>query len=347
MYGRTQDDSLVPRQSTGFTSMPEAEALRDSISADSKDREVHGLKLSECIDTYIESRQHELGNQAFSYTRLTLSRLRRYCEARGKFFIRELTVDLLESFKFGGLPEMANTSRREATAKVRCFLRDAFRRGWLTEQLVDRVKPHSATYEQKEPYTDAEVHTMLEYAGRMNGAHGYGKHPETFRLLLELMLETGMRVGDAVRYNPAVVTRGKKMWIYTFTPQKQRKTKQPKSAEAYISDRLKKDIDACEWLSEKLPFYWTANKSTSFSAANLVYLRMRELGKQCGIMDCRPHRLRDTFAIRMLLRGVPLEDVSRLLAHSSVKITETYYAKWVTARKARLEGIVAEALVNT
>jgi integrase len=59
------------------------------------------------------------------------------------------------------------------------------------------------------------------------------------------------------------------------------------------------------------------------------------------------HRLRDTFAVRKLLGGFQLDDVSRLLGHSSVKVTETYYAKWVASRKRRLERLVAESLVNS
>ena len=77
--------------------------------------------------------------------------------------------------------------------------------------------------------------------------------------------------------------------------------------------------------------------------ANEVYYRMQTIGERCGVEDCRPHRLRDTFAVRMLLKGIPLEDVSRLLGHSSVKVTETYYAKWVASRKRRLERLVAES----
>ena len=41
------------------------------------------------------------------------------------------------------------------------------------------------------------------------------------------------------------------------------------------------------------------------------------------------------------------EDVSRLLGHSSVKVTEAYYAKWIGTRKRRLERLVAEALIRT
>ena len=35
-----------------------------------------------------------------------------------------------------------------------------------------------------------------------------------------------------------------------------------------------------------------------------------------------PHQLRDTFAVGLLEQGVPLEEVSKLLGHESIKTTE-------------------------
>jgi integrase/recombinase XerD len=52
----------------------------------------------------------------------------------------------------------------------------------------------------------------------------------------------------------------------------------------------------------------------------------------------RSHILRDTYAVEMLLAGVPLEKVSRLLTHESVRVTEKYSAPWVKSRQQRLEG---------
>jgi hypothetical protein len=51
-----------------------------------------------------------------------------------------------------------------------------------------------------------------------------------------------------------------------------------------------------------------------------------------------PHRFRDTLAVELLLEGVPMERVSILLGHSSVKITERHYAPWVQARQTQLEA---------
>jgi integrase len=89
---------------------------------------------------------------------------------------------------------------------------------------------------------------------------------------------------------------------------------------------------------QELPFFYKASRNPAY-LANEVYERMTSLGTRCRVTDCRPHRLRDTFAVRKLLAGFQLEDVSRLLGHSSVKVTEAYYAKWISSRKVRLERL--------
>jgi integrase len=56
-----------------------------------------------------------------------------------------------------------------------------------------------------------------------------------------------------------------------------------------------------------------------------------------------PHMFRDTFAVELLLSGVPMEDVSILLGHTSIRTTEKSYAPWVRARQERLEGHIRNA----
>jgi integrase len=61
-------------------------------------------------------------------------------------------------------------------------------------------------------------------------------------------------------------------------------------------------------------------------------------------MRFRSHMLRDTFAVEMLLAGVSLDKVSRLLCHSSVRMTEEHYAPWVRARERQLEEEAVAAM---
>jgi integrase len=58
------------------------------------------------------------------------------------------------------------------------------------------------------------------------------------------------------------------------------------------------------------------------------------------------HRFRDTLAAELPLNGTPIERVSALLGHASIKATERHYSPWVQARQVQLEADVARAWPN-
>lgn len=49
-----------------------------------------------------------------------------------------------------------------------------------------------------------------------------------------------------------------------------------------------------------------------------------ELSKQSGVPDVHPHKFRHTFAVKYLLKTKDIYGLSRLLGHTSIKITERY-----------------------
>ena len=66
----------------------------------------------------------------------------------------------------------------------------------------------------------------------------------------------------------------------------------------------------------------------------------KKLYKIAEVENGHAHRWRDTFAVELLLAGVPLEQVSILLGHASIKVTEKHYSPWVKARQEQLEAAV-------
>lgn len=86
-------------------------------------------------------------------------------------------------------------------------------------------------------------------------------------------------------------------------------------------------------------FFWTG-QSKPKSAVGDWQRSLRKLFILAGVPDGYAHRFRDTFSIELLLAGVPIERVSILLGHQSVRITEKHYAPWVRARQEQLEADV-------
>jgi integrase len=61
------------------------------------------------------------------------------------------------------------------------------------------------------------------------------------------------------------------------------------------------------------------------------------------IVNGHTHRFRDTFAVALLENGNSIETVSRLLGHTSIKITERHYNPWVKSRQVALDAAVQGA----
>jgi len=56
---------------------------------------------------------------------------------------------------------------------------------------------------------------------------------------------------------------------------------------------------------------------------------------------------RDTFAVDLLQKGVPIETVSILLGHSSIRITEKHYSPWVKSRQDNLETQIRKIWISS
>jgi site-specific recombinase XerD len=52
--------------------------------------------------------------------------------------------------------------------------------------------------------------------------------------------------------------------------------------------------------------------------------RLAEYGQKAGIIDVTPHRLRHTFATRLLNRGMPIHSLKKLLGHQHLATTQIY-----------------------
>lgn len=72
-----------------------------------------------------------------------------------------------------------------------------------------------------------------------------------------------------------------------------------------------------------------------------IRARLTRWGKQCDVV-VTPHRLRHTFATRLLNQGVSLEVVRKLLGHSSLQMSQHYARLYDSTVKAQFESAAAK-----
>lgn len=65
--------------------------------------------------------------------------------------------------------------------------------------------------------------------------------------------------------------------------------------------------------------------------------------EQAELLSRKYENSADTFAVEMRLAGVPIDQVSILLGHASVRVTEKHYSPWVRARQDQPENSMQSA----
>lgn len=304
------------------------------------------ITISHAVERWIAAaKTNNLAEGTIAQYKLAGERFEGVMRKRGVLVLDAVKVDHLEAYKDSLAATMKPRTVRLEMQKIKTFFRLALRRGWVEKSPAEQVERVTVDHEPKEPFTAEEVERILEAVQRFKPYaqakdDRIGSRPDLVRAAVNLMLETGLRASDTLKFRPSLCTKGAKLWVYRSGMKKGR----GKEVITFLTDELYQSIMSAKWLSREYPF--TAPGCSPTDARMSLYYATQRVGESAGVSDCRPHRFRDTFAVRKLLAGVSLEDVSKLLGHSSVRITELYYAKWVKARLDRLELLVADTLAS-
>jgi integrase/recombinase XerD len=184
------------------------------------------------------------------------------------------------------------------------------------------------------PFTPEQMARILmaceQYGLKCRGGRYRGpENARRIRAFVLLLRHSGLRIGDAVTLERSRVT-GDKLFLYTA------KTGTPVCCP--LPDFVLDALEAIPKVSERC-FFWTGESRVE-SATGDWQRTLKAIFRLAGIPDGHAHRFRDTFAVGLLQAGVPMERVSVLLGHSSIKVTEKYYAPWVRERQEQLEADV-------
>ena len=145
-----------------------------------------------------------------------------------------------------------------------------------------------------------------------------------------------MRVSDAVTLTTDRLD-GKRLFLYT------QKTGVP--VYTVLPDSVLGALEATPRITDTR-YFWSGQgkRETVICHWQMRLKKVVDLAKVSkGEGNAISHRFRDTFAVELLLAGVPIERVSILLGHQSVRVTERHYNPWVRSRQEQLEADVASA----
>ena len=185
--------------------------------------------------------------------------------------------------------------------------------GWLEEEdyiiksPVRRIHKVKTGTQVKEVLTDENLEHLRDNCRQIRDL-----------AIIDLLASTGMRVGELVKLNRIVFGKGNKERIVYFNARAKIHLQQ------YLATR--KDRNKALFVSLAKP-----HNRLEISG---VETRLRKIGREAKIVRVYPHKFRRTLATMAIDKGMPVEQVQRLLGH--VKIDTTMHYAMVNQTNVKL-----------
>lgn len=305
-----------------------------------------------------------------------------FAAAKGLRFLTELDITALRAWR--ATWEVSPLTRHKRQCSVIGFLWFCERAGYyprnhaeqMTRALGQITVPGAETgyYEPEEYKAILDATYLYSDRPRIDKHNGSTLGTERLRTVIELMRWTGLRIRDAVTlekqrlvhdpgtgiWSVGLYQKKTGEWVYCPIP-------------PFVAGLLNSVPASQKGNTNARYFFWTGNGTpktlvTNWERTFTRFFRdtaavetveegkfqLHRLVKHGPFKRCYAHMFRDTFAVEALLSGMPVETLSTLLGHSSIKVTQDHYMPWVRARQNSLnqqavaswerQGVVAEPI---
>ena len=229
---------------------------------------------------------------------------------------------------------------RRRSRLLSSFFERCIERKWMTENPATILKRKRRRKDAKRTKDEVKYLTRKQLADIIWAVDQFPRMTEAnktrLKALMLTMRWTGLRISDASVLKSDAIRNGV---LYL------------KTQKAKTDVQIPLPGELMEILNRMTPYtggylFWNRRKedaSTSTPRGNFGFY-IKQVFQTAGIpetdLQLISHRFRNTFAVHLLTKGVPLETVSLMLAHRSISTTADYYAAYAHEYMERAERLV-------
>lgn len=178
---------------------------------------------------------------------------------------------------------------------------------YILKSPVRRIHKVKTAVTIKETYTDEALETMRDHCDSLRDL-----------ALIDMLASTGMRVGELVLLNRDDINFEERECVVFGKGSKERMVYFDARTKIHLQNYLAQRTDSNNalFVSLKAP-----HERLQIGG---VESRLRELGKRLALPRVHPHKFRRTLATMAIDKGMPVEQLQRLLGHQRIDTTLQY-----------------------
>jgi len=172
---------------------------------------------------------------------------------------------------------------------------------YIVKSPVRRIHKVKTTRRVKETLTDENLEKLRDTCSNVRDL-----------AILELLISTGMRVGELTRLNISDMNFQERSCIVLGKGNSER--------EVYFSAKSKMYIEKCleTRTDDNEALFVSLIKPYNRLGISGIEIAIRNLGKKANINKVHPHKFRRTMATMAIDKGMPIEQVQKLLGHIKI-----------------------------
>lgn len=223
--------------------------------------------------------------------------------------IRKVTTDEIRAYLVDY--QKINNCSKVTVDNIRRNISSFF--SWLEEEdyilkspmrRIHKIKTRTVV---KEVISDESIEVMRDHCTHIRDV-----------AMIDMLYSTGIRVGELVNLNIADVNLQQRECVVYGKGDKERRVYFDAKAKIHLQNYLHSRTDGNPAL------FVTLDSPHDRLKISGVEIRLRKLGRSLGLSRIHPHKFRRTMATRAIDKGMPIEQVQKILGHSQIDTTMQY-----------------------
>lgn len=223
--------------------------------------------------------------------------------------IRKVTTDDVREYlaNYQGLNDCSKTTIDNIRRNISSFFTWLEEEDYIIKSPMRRIHKIKTTKTVKEVISDEEIEKMRDKCKNLRDL-----------AIIDLLYSTGIRIGELVRLNVDDIDFEERECIVFGKGDKERRVYFDAKTKIHLMGYINSRSDTNPAL------FVTLDAPYNRLQISGVEIRLRRLGRELGINKVHPHKFRRTMATRAIDKGMPIEQVQKLLGHSQIDTTMRY-----------------------
>ena len=261
---------------------------------------------TEYLRLFLDAKRIEgCSDRTLQYYRTTVEHLLSHTQTP----IRKITTDEIRSYlvEYQQINHCSKVTVDNVRRNISSFFSWLEEEDYILKSPMRRIHKIRTKTVVKEIITDEAMEKMRDACGNLRDL-----------AIIDLLYSTGIRVGELVNLNIANVNFEQRECIVYGKGDKEHRVYFDAKAKIHLQEYLATRTD------DNPALFVTLDAPHARLRISGVEIRLRTLGRRLSLDRIHPHKFRRTMATRAIDKGMPIEQVQKILGHAQIDTTMQY-----------------------